>query len=385
MIEAGGGHKAAAKALQAELESAYPDRFEVTALDFMAAVGETALDRSHKRSWSWLLRHPRVSYNGQRLVDGVVPPPLVNAALDLLLARFSRLASRFVREQAIDVAVAVHFMPLRALAAGAARGEHGVPVLGVDTELLDGNALWGERRMDELMVATESCRTDLLARGVPAARVTVTGYPLHPKYVRVARDPVAMRVGLGLEPGRLTAVHVAGGEGIGGQLEATVEAVARSAPDIQYVAVCGANRLLRERLEALARRTPDSAIRVEGFVENLEQYIVASDVVVGKAGPGVTAETLALGRPMVLTSFVSASERRNVAFCEERGAGWFRPRARDIVATLRRLERDPDALHEAQRRAAAAAPAAGSAAIAARIAARLGVGRGQARAVSDPR
>lgn len=384
MIEAGGGHKAAAGALQAEFERSFPGRFEVVTLDIMAALGEVAFDRRHKRTWSWLLRHPRVSYRSQKLLDTVPPQPLVNAVQDAMLSRFSHTASRYLRDNAIDLVLAVHFMPLRALSAAAARGEHAVPVLGVDTELLDGNALWAERRMDTLMVATESCRDELVARGVPAPRIDVTGYPLHPKFERVLNDQAAMRRKLGLDPERLTAVHVAGGEGIGGMLEATTEEVARTAPELQYIAVCGGNRDLQTRLQAFADRTPGVRIRVEGFVDNLEELIVASDVVVGKAGPGVTTETLVLGRPIVHTSFASASERRNVAYCQAHDAGCYRPRPEAIVSTLLELGRDPDRLARMRRNAIDAAPAVGTAAIVARAAARLGVTRAEPDDASDP-
>lgn len=382
MIEAGGGHKAAAQALHAEFENAFPGRFEVVTLDIMAALGEVDFDRRHKRTWSWLLRHPGVSYRGQRLLDVAAPQRLVNAVQDAMLARFSRVAARYLHERAIDLVLAVHFMPLRAFAAAAARGEHRVPVLGVDTELLDGNALWAERRMDTLMVATETCRAELIGRGVPGERIAVTGYPLHPKYLRADRDQPTVRRRLGLDQGRMTVVHVAGGEGIGGMLEATVESVARRAPELQYVAVCGANAGLRARLGAFVERSQTASVRVEGFVDNLEELIVASDVVVGKAGPGVTSETLVLGRPIIHTSFASASEKRNVSYCEERGAGLYRSRPEAVVATLLELERDRDRLMRLRRGAEEAAPAVGTAAIVDRAAARLGVARGPSHA--DP-
>ncbi len=373
MIEAGGGHKAAAAALEAQFTLAYPGQFEVRTLDFMAAVGEVALDRRHKRTWSWLLDHPKVAYLAQRAIDGAVPPVLTNLAQDVLLRRFSRRASAFVNDHRIDLVIAVHFMPLRALAAAAARGDHDAALVGVDTELFDGNALWAERRMDELMVATEPCRAGLEARGVPADRLSVTGYPLHPKYLQVDKDARSMRARLGMGQDRFTVVHVAGGEGIGGALEATARAVAGSDDGMQYVAICGGNETLRQRLQELALQAPPGVLRVEGFVDNLHEYLVASDVVVGKAGPGVTMETMAVGRPIVHTSFASASERANIDFCTRHQIGMFLTDPGAIVVALRALDRDRERLGALQHRAAALAPLVGTASIVNRVAERLGV------------
>ena len=38
-----------------------------------------------------------------------------------------------------------------------------------------------------------------------------------------------------------------------------------------------------------------------GFVTNMDEYMVASDVLVSKAGPGTIAEAAAVGLPIMLT------------------------------------------------------------------------------------
>ncbi len=375
MIAAGGGHRAAAGAIHAGLEAAFPGRFDVRVLDLMAAVGDVELDRRHKSTWSWLLRHPTWANVGQRAMETAVPASAMSWVQDRVLAAFSRHAADYVRNHGIDLVVCVHFMPLRALAAAAARGDVDVPVLGVDTELFDGNVLWAERRMDELMVATEPCRDQLAAHGVPASRLRVTGYPVHPRFLDADRDQAAARRRLALADERMTAVHVAGGEGIGGQLEAAVRTVVRERPDLQYVAICGGNEPLRERLAALARSATPGAVRVEGFVDNLHDWFVASDVVVGKAGPGVTTEALVLGRPMLHTSFAAANEKKNVDYCTRNRIGSYLPRPSELVDAIVELGRDRDALLRLQRRARERAPRVGTPAIARRVAARLGAGR----------
>lgn len=374
MIAAGGGHRAAARALEAGFLRAFPDRFEVVVSDFMAEVGEVALDRRHKESWRWLLQHPRYAYLGQRVLDAAVPPAVMGAVQDGVLRSFSRAAAAWLRDQAIDLAVCVHFMPMRALAAAARRGEVRVPVIGMNTELFDGNVLWAEPRVDELMVATEASRLRLLGRGVPAGRVSVVGYPIHPKFLDASPDQAATRARLGLEPGRLTAVHVAGGEGIGGLLEATARRVLRAPADIRYVTICGGNDALRTQLEALAAEAPPGTLTVRGFVDDLQDWIVASDVVVGKAGPGVTVEALTLGRPIFHTSFAADNEKQNVDFCVAAGVGRYLPEPGALVDALLALDRDRAALRALQERARAHAPAPGTEVAVRRLAARLGAG-----------
>mmetsp|Transcript_1918 Transcript_1918/g.2695 ORF Transcript_1918/g.2695 Transcript_1918/m.2695 type:complete len:759 (-) Transcript_1918:122-2398(-) len=51
-----------------------------------------------------------------------------------------------------------------------------------------------------------------------------------------------------------------------------------------------------------------------GFVTNMAEYMVATDVLVTKAGPGTIAEAASLSLPVMLTSFLPGQEEGNVDF-----------------------------------------------------------------------
>mmetsp|Transcript_19254 Transcript_19254/g.47609 ORF Transcript_19254/g.47609 Transcript_19254/m.47609 type:complete len:953 (+) Transcript_19254:196-3054(+) len=58
-----------------------------------------------------------------------------------------------------------------------------------------------------------------------------------------------------------------------------------------------------------------------GFVTNMEEYMVAADILVTKAGPGTIAEAASVGLPVVLTSFLPGQEAGNVDVVLEAGFG----------------------------------------------------------------
>lgn len=348
MIEAGGGHRAPALALAGALERLYPGRFEIDVVDFMKHVGDAALDRRHKASWAWMLQHPKVTYRLQQAMDELVPIRLVRAAQGLALRRHSRNAERFLRDRDYALAVALHFMPLQAIRMARSHGHLDLPLVGVTTDPFDAHALWAERGMDELIVASEQAKALLVRKGVPDERVSVYGYPLNLSFLDVDRDPKLARVALGLQAEPLTVVHTAGGEGIGGNVERIVRAVLAADLDLQYVVMTGRNEGLLRRLEGLAgtargRRTRLHAV---GFTHDMARYLVASDLVLGKAGGASTWEALALDRPVFHTSYVAPNEKRNVDFCVSHGVGRYLPRAADVVATLTPLATDKAPLLE---------------------------------------
>lgn len=354
MIEAGGGHRAPALALQAALEQVRPGRFEVDVFDIMRHVGEVALDRRHKQSWKWMLAHPRVTFVLQNAIDRVIPVAWTQAVQARTLAGFRRRLSSLVREQGYDLVVAVHFMPLQAAALARRRGELDARVVGVDTDPFDGHALWAVRDADEIVVASEQAKALLSAKGVPAERVKIFGYPLNLAFVDTVPDVDTARRHLGLDAARLTVLHTPGGEGIGGNVEGIVEAVLAADLDLQYVVIAGRNEQLRARLQGLAdahaARGGRTRLEVEGFTTNMPEWIAASDLVLGKAGAASTFEALALGKPIFHTSYVAPNEKRNLDYCRQHEIGGYVPRPRDVVALLAPLCQDPAPLHTWQGR-----------------------------------
>ena len=53
---------------------------------------------------------------------------------------------------------------------------------------------------------------------------------------------------------------------------------------------------------------------IRGFVDNMEQWMVACDAIVTKAGPGTIAESLICGLPIMLNGFIPCQEAGNVPF-----------------------------------------------------------------------
>jgi UDP-N-acetylglucosamine:LPS N-acetylglucosamine transferase len=70
---------------------------------------------------------------------------------------------------------------------------------------------------------------------------------------------------------------------------------------------------------------PLGSVAVEGlgFVTRMAEYMVASDILVSKAGPGTISEAAALSLPVLLTSFLPGQEEGNVDFVIDGGFGAF--------------------------------------------------------------
>jgi len=351
IADTGGGHRAAAQAVGEALESAYPGRFEPIMIDPLGGPRSSRVLRAvtglygssiRLAPWTW----GAVYYAADS-----------KAAVALLNRTLLRLAERPVIDAVDrhDPAVVVSFHPLvgQAAVAGRSRARLGTPVITVVTDLITSHAFWRYDRVDTVVVPSASVRWSCHLDGISTDRCHELGIPVGLPFmrapVRTAAERGALRRRLGLPVDRFVVVMTGGGEGSGG-LSRRAAALVRQVPGVDLVAICGRNRRLRARLDRLAGRS-DGRLHVQGFVDNMADWLRSADVVVTKAGPGTIAEATACGAPLLLTSHVPGQEKGNTEFVVGAGAGTHVPSVDDLVAEVRRLRGDPAAV-DAMRAAA---------------------------------
>ena len=119
------------------------------------------------------------------------------------------------------------------------------------------------------------------------------------------------------------------------------------------VVVCGTNEAARARLAK--RAWPKGVgVKVEGFVENMDEYMAAADCLVTKAGPGTIMEASTRGLPCLLSSFLPGQEAGNVPFVVDQGFGAFERKPANIARTVAGWLDDPPKLAAMRAKARAA-------------------------------
>lgn len=109
-------------------------------------------------------------------------------------------------------------------------------------------------------------------------------------------------------------------------------ALDRSQLPLQLAIIAGRNETLYKQLRKLAWHVPSN---IQGFVTNMPDWMRASDLVITKAGPGTIMETLAAGKPMLLSGYLRGQEEGNVKFVQEEGVGILCLNQKSIVRHLR--------------------------------------------------
>lgn len=222
-----------------------------------------------------------------------------------------------VTERKPDLVVCTHAFPCGVMAEYKRKFDPDLPVVGVVTDFAV-HPFWIYPNIDAYAVATPEIRQTLLARGIPSGRIVVSGIPVDPRFGRPVRSRDELRAALGLPLDRKIVLMMGGGLGIG-PLDRMIRALGRFDMPIAGAIIVGRNLKLERRIVALAEQT-EYPLRVVGFVNDVYDYMRASDVLLTKAGGLTSSEALSAELPMILMKPLPGQEERNTRYLVSRRA-----------------------------------------------------------------
>jgi processive 1,2-diacylglycerol beta-glucosyltransferase len=229
---------------------------------------------------------------------------------------------RMLKRVQPELCIATHFLPAEILAWLIAKKKLRARNAIVVTDY-DVHAMWLCRTVDRYYVAMQESAEYLAGIGVPREKLRVTGIPIDPLFeVPVNRSEARRK--LGLSPDARVLLISAGGYGVGPVEHLVQDLLALKRP-WQILAIAGKDEKLKKSLDQVSRaagKLPAGGDRlvVVGFTKEMDQYMAAADVLIGKAGGLTTSEALARGLPMVLIEPIPGQEERNADHLLEAGA-----------------------------------------------------------------
>ncbi len=170
------------------------------------------------------------------------------------------------------------------------------------------------KEVDLFIVALESTGKELSGKGIAKERIKALGIPIKPKF-SVNHTRSALLKKLGLEDNLFTILVTSGGFGVG-PFKQLIMVLEKLTKPVQVLIVCGRNKRLFRQLK---RRIFKKAVRLYGFVENMDELMEVSHLIAGKAGGVTMAEGLAKKLPCIVISPIPGQETRNCNILEEAG------------------------------------------------------------------
>jgi processive 1,2-diacylglycerol beta-glucosyltransferase len=325
----GSGHMAAARALAAAMVELAPGATvrEVDTLVFASRLYRDTYAKSYNTMaarapalWGVLYR----SWAGARVNRTTAPARLAMDRLNL------RRLVRVVGEQHADAVVCTHFLPVEALSPVRGHGKLRGPLFCVITDFT-AHPFWAFPHVDRYFVASDVVAGELAAHGVERDRIEVTGIPIHPRFAHHIGQAEA-RDRLGVHPGRPMVLVMGGGAGVG-PLADLAERLAAVRQSPQVVVMCGMNARLRSRVGALPAAL-SGRVRPIGFSGDVDVWLEACDVLVGKAGGLTCSEALVKRTPMVVFKPTPGQEDKNAEYLVAAGAARHADSVDEVAETV---------------------------------------------------
>jgi 1,2-diacylglycerol 3-beta-galactosyltransferase len=236
--------------------------------------------------------------------------------------------------------IVVSFIPHfnRALGESFRRAYPNRPFVTVLTDVADYPPhFWIERQPQYFICGSDRAVAQARSMGHADDHIFQTsGMILHPRFYEAPiEDKVAEREKLGLRPDLPTALVLFGGYGSGVMLD-IAERLDRSNLKLQLILICGKNEKLAKALRERTSRLPRF---VEGFTTRVNQYMQTADFFIGKPGPGSVSEALAMHLPVIVerNAWTLPQERYNADWILENEVGEVLSSFRQIVPAVARI------------------------------------------------
>jgi hypothetical protein len=315
-FDAGGGHRAAAAALEAQIaHSGLP--WCVRRVNLFEALDPQGLFQRFTGM------RPESYYN-KRLAHGWTVGlsrelKVLQGMIRLGHETISRRLQRYWLETEPDMVVSLIPNFNRALCESLGSALPGVPFVTILTDLADFPPnFWIESGLRQHVIcgtpmAVQQART--LGHGDDLVH-EVSGMIVRPEFYRKRLvDRRATLVELGLDPDRRTGMVMFGGHGSRAML-----GIAKRLEGTQLIMVCGHNSAL---VRALGDARSTAPRHVVGFTADVARLMEISDFFIGKPGPGSISEALVKGLPVIVVrnAWTMPQERYNTQWIQEYDVG----------------------------------------------------------------
>lgn len=313
----GSGHISASKALQ-EAFACFPQmtvRSE-DALEHASPVYRRVVREAYEQLSERLPQLYKAYYEGSDVED-------LEKSLDSNLTwaklerPFFRKLENLVQDANPDVVVCVQQIPSRLLQLVEKQDTVRRPQYVVITDAI-AHSTWINYGVSGYFLPNDLGRNFLVQRGVDPELLHVTGIPIRLEIME-QKDKAQVRSHLDLPVDGRVVTLMGGGLSPKRVHEVVSDLLEYACLDVLVVAA-GRNQDLLEAIADLSSHETVT-LRKLGMIDYIDDLIVASDLIITKAGGLITSEILARGTPMILVDPIPGQEEQNADVIAASGAG----------------------------------------------------------------
>ena len=306
------GHHSATIAIEKAIKILSPDAqiLNINGFNYTNPISEKIINRLYmgiiKRTpqiWDYLYDNPSVAKNIEKIKETVHKfnsPKLKN-----LFDRFKPTA--VVCTQAFPCGMVADFKKTY---------NSDIPLIAVLTDYIP-HSYWIYDTVDYYITPAQEVGFLLAEKGVDTKKIKNFGIPFDPKFNQVVKNEEVLQR-LNLKTNLPKILIMGGGQGLG-PLKTIVKSLEKIKKDFQGMIVTGINRKLYRSLKKKIKKSKKKFLLFR-FIDNINELMEISDIIITKPGGITTAEALAKKLPMVIIKPIPGQEASNTAYLMKKGA-----------------------------------------------------------------
>lgn len=215
-----------------------------------------------------------------------------------------------------------------------------IPLFTVVADPVTISPLWCNPKARYTLCPTEEAKAACLKYGVPEDRLPVFGFPVRQRFYRHLQTTDGITYSDGalesyLPKYPLRFLMMSGGEGSGNM--SRLARILLKNFDCRIRILCGRNKLLRKRLEHTLSEKYEDRVEILGFTENVQDLMLASDLILARGSPNTLMEAVMCSIPLVVTGALPGQEEGNPGYIEKHGLGVVCDEPSSLKATVSAL------------------------------------------------
>lgn len=224
-----------------------------------------------------------------------------------------------------------------------------IPFVTFIADLVSISPLWADKRADCIICPTEEAKERCIGFGIAEESIKVMGFPVRARFTQHITNNI-QNPNYSLDK-PLKCLIMSGGEGSGDM--GLISKILLDNFNCNVCIIAGRNKLLKEKLEkTLSPKYPDR-VNIIGYVTNIEDYMLDSDIAFTRGSPNVMMEAIACNVPLIITGALPGQEQENPDFAERKNLGVVCENASNLTNIVSELLSDNakklNAIKQAQR------------------------------------
>lgn len=185
-----------------------------------------------------------------------------------------------------------------------------IPFVTFVADLVSISPMWADSRADCIICPTEESKERCKSFGVPDYKLKVIGFPVRSRFTQHISERFTKNDYTLDRP--LECLIMSGGEGSGDMNNVAKILLDNFNCNIRIIA--GRNESMKEKLEKTLSQQYPGRVEINGYVTNIQDFMLTSDIAFTRGSPNVMMEAVACNVPLIITGALPGQEQENPAF-----------------------------------------------------------------------